>query len=308
MTAGSPERVATVRRFNRFYTKHLGVLHESWLDTPFSLTEARVIYELSRRQRATATEIGNVLGLDAGYLSRLLRSFEQQKLIARTPSPEDARQSILSLTTKGRAAYRPLERHTLDQVGGSLAKLPVTDQHRLVAAMGTIENLLGAKGSERTYRLRAPRYGDFGWIVSRHAQLYAQEYGWTEPFEGLCAQIVADYVNKHDPKKERCWIAELNGENVGAVMLVRDDQPGIARIRLLLVDPAARGLGIGKQLTGECVRFARKAGYRSVTLWTHRILTAARKIYQNAGFSLTASEKRRSWSKDVVAEFWDLKF
>jgi DNA-binding MarR family transcriptional regulator/ribosomal protein S18 acetylase RimI-like enzyme len=308
MTAASPERVATVRHFNRFYTKHLGVLQESWLDTPFSLTEARVIYELSRRQRATATEIGNALGLDAGYLSRLLRSFEKQKLIARTLSPEDARQSILSLTTKGRAAYRPLERHTLDQVGGSLAKLSVTDQHRLVAAMGTIENLLGAKDSERTYRLRVPRYGDFGWIVSRHAQLYAQEYGWTEPFEGLCAQIVADYVNEHDRKKERCWIAELNGENVGAVMLVRDAKPGIARIRLLLVDPAARGLGIGKQLTDECVRFARNAGYRGVTLWTHSILTAARKIYENAGFTLTASEKRRSWSKDVVAEFWDLKF
>jgi DNA-binding MarR family transcriptional regulator/GNAT superfamily N-acetyltransferase len=303
------DHVAAVRRFNRFYTQHLGVLQEDWLDTPFSLTEARVLYELSRRKQATASEIGAALGLDAGYLSRLLRSFETKKLIDRKPSPDDARQSFLALTTKGRAAFKPLEKHTLDQVGGTLKKLPPGERQRLVAAMGTIEHLLGAKIDDTPpYILRAPRHGDFGWIVSRHAELYAQEYGWTAPFEGLCAQIVADYVNKHDPKKERCWIAELNGENVGCIMLVKDDKPGIARIRLLLVDPAGRGLGLGKRLTQECIAFARKAGYRGVTLWTHSILTAARKIYQNAGFTLTRTEKHKSWGKPVVSEHWDLKF
>ena len=314
MAAVHDQRVAQkniddVRRFNRFYTQHLGVLREDWLDSPFSLTEARVLYELTRRDKLTATEIGAELGLDAGYLSRLLRSFEKQGLIARSPSPVDARQNFVSLTAKGRTAFRPLERHTLDQVGSSLARLSAIDRHRLIAAMGTIGNLFGAKpDGKRAYSLRAPRHGDFGWIVSRHAELYAQEYGWTDPFEGLCAQIVAEYANKHDPKKERCWIAELNGENVGSVMLVKDDQPGIARIRLLLVDPTARGLGLGKRLTGECVHFARKAGYRGITLWTHRVLTAARHIYEQAGFRLMRSEKHKSWGKPVVSEHWDLKF
>ncbi|MGI8525207.1 MAG: MarR family winged helix-turn-helix transcriptional regulator, partial [Pseudolabrys sp.] len=222
MTVVSPERVAAVRRFNRFYTQHLGVLQEDWLDTPFSLTEARVLYELSRRKKATATEIGSELGLDAGYLSRLLRSFEKKKLITRVPSPDDARQSLIALTANGRKAFKPLDQHSQDQVSGTLARLSATDQHRLVVALGTVENLLEAiPAEERKYILRAPRRGDFGWIVTRHAELYAQECGWTEPFEGLCAQIVADYLNKHDQKKERAWIAELNGENVGCVMLVK---------------------------------------------------------------------------------------
>lgn len=308
MTSASPERVAAVRRFNRFYTKHLGVLQEEWLNSPFSLTEARVLYELTQHPHLTATAIGGALALDAGYLSRLLRDFEKKGLIARKAAAGDARQSLISLTGKGRSAFKPLERSSQDQVGGALAALSVTDQHRLVAAMGTVENLLRIEDGERRYRLRAPRHGDFGWIVSRHAELYAQEYGWVEPFEGLCAQIVADYANKLDPKKERCWIAELNGENVGCVMLVKDDKPGIARVRLLLVDPAARGLGLGARLVDECVKFARKAGYRGVTLWTHSVLSAARHVYEKAGFTLTGSEKRKSWSQDVVAEFWDLKF
>lgn len=307
--ATQADNIAAVRRFNRFYTQRLGVLQEAWLDSPFTLTEARVLYELTQRDEATATDIGTELGLDAGYLSRLLRSFEKQGLITRRPSAEDARQSFLSLTAKGRKAFRPLEEKSLAQVGGSLDPLSLIDQRRLLAAMGTIMNLLDRReDTSREATLRGPRHGDFGWIVSRHAELYAQEYGWTEPFEGLCAQIVADYVNKLDPKKERCWIAELNGAPVGCVMLVKDDKPGIARVRLLIVDPAARGLGLGKRLTHECIRFARKSGYRGVTLWTHSVLTAARHVYEQAGFTLTASEKRHTWGKDVVAEFWDLKF
>jgi DNA-binding MarR family transcriptional regulator/GNAT superfamily N-acetyltransferase len=304
---GAPGHIADVRRFNRFYTKHLGVLQEDWLDSDFSLTQARVLYELTRRAQRTATEIGAALGLDAGYLSRLLRSFEKKGLIARRASPGDARQSLVSLTAKGHAAFRPLERNSQSQVGSTLRQLAPADRHRLVAAMGTIGNLLDPDArQDRSYTLRAPRHGDFGWIVSRHAELYAQEYGWVEPFEGLCAGIVADYVNKHDPKKERCWIAELNGENVGCVMLVKDDKPGIARIRLLLVDPAARGRGLGKRLTGECVSFARERGYQSITLWTHQVLTAARHIYAGAGFRLTSSEARKSFGQDVVSEYWDL--
>lgn len=304
--------VAAVRRFNRFYTQRLGVLQEAWLDSPFTLTEARVLYELTQRAEATATDIGTELGLDAGYLSRLLRSFEKQGLIARRPSPDDARQSLVSLTPKGRKAFRPLEERSMKEVGASLLPLSPGDQRRLVAAMGTITNLLDqgrgqGGGKPREATLRAPRIGDFGWIVSRHGELYAQEYGWTEPFEGLCAQIVADYVNKLDAKKERCWIAELNGAPVGSVMLVKDDKPGIARIRLLIVDPSARGLGLGKRLTAECIRFARKSGYRGITLWTHSVLTAARAVYEKAGFTLTSGEKRHTWGKDVVAEFWDMK-
>ncbi|MBV9555938.1 MAG: MarR family transcriptional regulator [Pseudolabrys sp.] len=305
--SASADRIATVRRFNRFYTKHLGVLQEDWLDSPFSLTEARVLYELTQRDGMTATAIGTTLGLDAGYLSRLLQSFQKRGLISRRPSPDDARQSLVSITATGRKAFAPLDRDSQNSVGGTLSKLSAADQHRLTAAMGTIENLIGGLTEDRKYTLRGPRHGDFGWIVSRHAELYAQEYGWVEPFEGLCAGIVADYVNKYDPKKERCWIAELNGENVGCVMLVKDDKPGIARIRLLLVDPAARGLGLGARLVDECVKFSRKAGYRGITLWTHSILSAARHVYEKAGFILTGSEKRKSWSQDVVAEFWDLK-
>jgi ribosomal protein S18 acetylase RimI-like enzyme len=188
-----------------------------------------------------------------------------------------------------------------------LAKLDADDQDRLVGAMATIEQLLGADAAtEPSVVLRAPKHGDFGWIVSRHAEIYAQEYGWGDPFEGLCAQIVADFVNNYDDKHERCWIAEMNGENVGCVMLVKDKEPGTARIRLLLVDPKGRGLGLGAQLTDACVQFAREAGYKKITLWTHSILTAARHIYEKAGFTLTSSEKRHTWSKDVVAEFWDM--
>jgi DNA-binding MarR family transcriptional regulator/N-acetylglutamate synthase-like GNAT family acetyltransferase len=312
MTAVSPQRIGAVRRFNRFYTRQIGVLRKTYLDSPYSLGEMRVLYEIAQGCKLgdgiTASAIGRALDLDAGYLSRVLRNFEKRGLLARKPSAEDARQSHLTLTARGRKAFAPAEERSQRDVAAMLGKLRTDDQAMLIAAMQTIENLLAGDPEAklpRDYILRAPKPGDIGWIVARHAEVYAQEYGWTEPFEGLCAQIVADFANKNDPACERCWIAEINGDNVGTVMLVKDSEE-VARIRLLLVDPKGRGLGLGTRLVDECVRFARAAGYKKITLWTHSILTAARHVYEKAGFTLTSSEKRHSWSKDVVAEYWDL--
>ena len=313
MTSAGPaqQHIAAVRRFNRFYTRQIGVLRKTYLDSPYSLGEMRVLYEIAHREAVTAKDIGRALDLDAGYLSRILRNFEKRGLIARKASEKDARQSHLSLTARGRQAFDPAEKRSQRDVADTLARLKPVDQSQLIAAMQTIENLLGAPGeltpATPDVVLRAPRFGDFGWIVSRHAELYAQEYGWGEPFEGLCAQIVADFVNNYDPKLERCWIAEINGENVGCVMVVKDELPGVARLRLLLVDPKARGLKLGTRLVDECVNFARKSGSRKMTLWTHSILAAARRTYEKAGFTLTSSEPRHTWGKDVVAEFWDLE-
>jgi len=306
VAAQNHQRIAAVRRFNRFYTRQLGLLRKTYLDSPYSLGEMRVLYEIAHGKDPTASDIARALDLDAGYLSRVLRNFEKRGLVIRTASERDARQSHLALTARGRQAFKPAEQRSQREVADTLTALKPDQQAQLIAAMTTIESLLGGDvASGRSYTLRAPRSGDLGWIVTRHAQLYAQEYGWTEPFEGLCAQIVADFDNTFDPKLERCWIAEMNGENVGCVMLVKD-KPGVARLRLLLVDPKARGLGIGQRLVDECVRFARKVGYKKITLWTHSVLTAARYIYENAGFTLTSSEKKHSWGKDVVAEYWDL--
>jgi DNA-binding MarR family transcriptional regulator/GNAT superfamily N-acetyltransferase len=301
------QRTGAVRRFNRFYTRQIGVLRKTYLDSPYSLGEMRVLYEIAHGDGVTARDIGRALDLDAGYLSRVLRNFENRGLISRTASTDDARQSHLSLTALGTKTFAPAEERSQRDVSAMLGKLNAEQQTQLIAAMQTIESLLGeVPRAKPSYTLREPRHGDFGWIVLRHAELYAQEYGWGAPFEGLCAQIVADFVNNYDSKLERCWIAELNGENVGCVMLVQD-APDIARLRLLLVDPKARGLGLGQRLTDECVTFARKARYKKVTLWTHSTLTAARHVYEKTGFTLTASEKRHCWGKDVVAEFWDLE-
>jgi len=301
------QRTGAVRRFNRFYTRQIGVLRKNYLDSPYSLGEMRVLYELAHGGATTASDIGRALDLDAGYLSRVLRSFEKRGLISRKTSRVDARQSHIALTARGAKVFAPFEKRSQDFVGGMLGKLEPDDQARLVAAMSTIETLLGepVATAKSSYILREPRHGDFGWIVSRHAVLYAQEYNWGDPFEGLCAQIVADFVNNFDAKIERCWIAEMNGENVGCVMLVKD-APGVARLRLLLVEPKARGIGLGQRLVDECVKFAREAGYKRVTLWTHSVLFAARRAYEKAGFTLTSSEKKRSWGEDVVAEYWDL--
>ena len=312
MTAAARD-IAAVRRFNRFYTRQIGVLRKTYLDSPYTLGEMRVLYELAQSTKLggalTASDIARALELDAGYLSRLLRKFEKRGLISRKTAREDARRSHLALTARGAKMFAPFEQRSQAQVGDMLGKLPPSEQDKLVGAMQTIERLLEADpapADRPSYTLRAPRIGDYGWIVSRHGELYAQEYKWTEPFEGLCAQIVADFANDHDPKRERCWIAELDGENVGCVMLVKDDAPGVARVRLLLVDPKARGLNLGTRLVEECVRFARAAGYKKITLWTHSVLTAARHIYEKAGFTLTSSEKKHSWGQDVVAEYWDL--
>jgi DNA-binding MarR family transcriptional regulator/GNAT superfamily N-acetyltransferase len=304
--------VVAVRRFNRFYTRQIGVLRKTFLDSPYSLGEARVLHEIASRRAPTASDIARVLDLDAGYLSRLLRKFERRGLVRRTASPRDARQSHLSLSPRGRRAYAPLERRSQRDAALMLAPLVPAARSRLIGAMQTIETLLGSDAAEQpsgregdSYILRAPRPGDFGWIVRRHAELYAREYGWTEPFEGLCAQIVADFANDHDKKRERCWIAEMDGEPVGCVFLVKDSAK-VARVRLLLVDPKARGLGLGARLVAECMRFARRAGYAKITLWTHSVLTAARHVYQKAGFRLTGTERHRSWGRPVTSEFYDL--
>jgi DNA-binding MarR family transcriptional regulator/GNAT superfamily N-acetyltransferase len=304
---GRDERIAAVRQFNRFYTQSIGVLQAAWLDSPFSLTEARVLYEIRARTGATATDVGRDLDLDAGYLSRILRRFNKQGLIRKEISAADARQSLLSLTPRGRKAFAPLEARTLQQVGAMLGKLTEAQQADLVSALRTAETLMSNRvTTAANVVLRELQPGDLGWMVTRHGILYAREYGWAGNFEGVCAQIVADFVTKLDPQRERCWIAELDRSNVGCVMLVKDDKPGVARLRLLLVEPSARGLGIGARLTAEALDFARACGYRRVTLWTHSVLTAARHIYAQAGFTLTSSEAKRSFGCDVVSEHWDL--
>jgi DNA-binding MarR family transcriptional regulator/GNAT superfamily N-acetyltransferase len=304
------DKVAAVRRFNRFYTRQIGVLRKNFLDSPYSLGEARVLYEMASDHSPTASDIARSLGLDAGYLSRVLRNFHKRGLIEKTTSPNDGRQSHLRLSARGKKSFAPLEARSQRAAAAMLEQLVLADRARLVAAMDTIRRLLGGaankKARQRNYILRPPRPGDFGWIVKRHAELYAQEYGWREPFEGLCAQIVADFVNKYDAARERCWIAELDGENAGTIMLVNDGG-GVARLRLLLVEPNARGLGIGARLTDEAIRFARDAGYHKITLWTHSILAAARHTYEKAGFTLTGTEEHQSWGQPVVSEFWDLK-
>jgi len=308
----SQQTIAAVRRFNRFYTRQIGVLRKNYLGSPYSLAEMRVLYELAQNEKLTASDIARTLDLDMGYLSRLLRNFEKRGLINRKTSMSDARQSHLTLTARGRKMFAPMEQRSQQYAASMLASLDDAQQEQIVSAMNAIETLLagapaGKADARPAYTLREPRVGDFGWIVSRHAELYLREYGWADPFEGLCAQIVADYVNNFDPEREHCWIAELNGENVGCIMLVKDEQPNVARLRLLLVDPKARGLGLGTRLVDECVRFARSKGYAKITLWTHSALSAARHVYEGAGFKLTSSEPRHSWGKDVVAEFWDLE-
>jgi DNA-binding MarR family transcriptional regulator/GNAT superfamily N-acetyltransferase len=311
MTARStPQRIAALRRFNRFYTRQIGVLRRTYLDSSYALGELRVLYEIAHGNAPTATDIARALDFDPGYLSRILRDFEKRRLITRRTSAKDARQSHLALTGHGRRVFAPLEQRTQLQAGAMLGKLSAAEQARLTAAMATIEDLIerrpkAAAPRDKGYILRAPKPGDFGWMVARHAELYAKEYGWIAPFEGLCAQIVADFATDNDPKRERCWIAQMNGENVGCVMLVKD-KGEVARVRLLLVDPKARGRGLGARLIDECVAFARRAGYKKITLWTHSVLTAARHIYQQAGFKLMRTEKHRSWSKPVVSEHWDL--
>ena len=299
-------RVAAVRRFNRLYTKQIGLLHDGYLESPFSLTEVRVLYELAHREKPTATELGRDLGVDAGYLSRILRGFEGRGLIHRMPSQSDGRQTLLALTAKGRKAFAPLQARSQEEIGAMLGRLSPAEQQRVLQAMQTLEDLLGAqRGQKAPYLLRPHQPGDMGWVVHRHGVVYAQEYGWDERFEALVASIVAKFIERYDPKKERAWIAEKDGEIVGSVFLVKQSTT-VAQLRLLLVEPKARGLGIGARLVDECVRFARHAGYRKITLWTNSVLRAARRIYQAAGFRLVGKERHQSFGHDLVGETWDL--
>lgn len=300
------QRVAIVRRFNRFYTKQIGVLTDAYLQSPFSVTEARVVYELAHHEQSTATELGAELGLDAGHLSRILRDLKKRKLLDKQPSATDGRQSVLRLTEKGQGAFATINTRSHSDIEAMLNKLSAEDQNRLVEAMGTIERLLGAQPEHKVpYILRLHQPGDMGWVVHRHGALYSEEYKWDEQFEGLVAEIVAKFIKHYDPKRERCWIAEKDGETVGSVFLVKKSKT-VAKLRLLLVEPKARGLGIGARLVDECVRFARQAGYQKIVLWTNSILGAARHIYEKAGFHLVESEPHHSFGHDLVGETWEL--
>jgi len=299
-------RIEAVRRFNRFYTRRLNLLQEGRLYSPYSLAEARVLYELAHRKGLTASTLGGELGLDPGYLSRILRSFRRRGLVARERSSSDARRSLLSLTAAGRKAFAPLEARSRRELWSLLGGLSDERQARFVAAISAAEGALAdSDGAKAPYLLRQHRPGDFGWIIGRHGALYAREYRWDGSFEALVAEIAAHFIRNYDPKCERCWIAEKDGVNVGSVMLVRKSKT-VAKLRLLLVEPEARGLGIGARLVEECIRFAREAGYRKITLWTNSILTAARHIYERAGFVLTQSEAHRSFGHDLVGETWEL--
>jgi DNA-binding MarR family transcriptional regulator/N-acetylglutamate synthase-like GNAT family acetyltransferase len=301
------DQVSAVRAFNRFYTRKLGVLDQQLLKSPFSLSEARVLYELAHRDNPAAKEIGIELGLDPGYLSRIVQSFDERGLITRTPLPSDRRQYRLSLTAKGRQAFAKLDRSSHEDVADMLAALPRGDGERLIEAMATIERVLGLPRVSRSAAiLREPRPGDMGWVVQSHGSLYASEYGFDSSFEGLVAEIAAKFLASFDASRERCWIADIDGAQVGSVFLVRDSD-GVAKLRLLLVDPAGRGQGLGRRLVGECIAFARACGYRKITLWTQSILLAARKIYQDAGFVLVTSEPHRSFGQSLIGETWELK-
>jgi DNA-binding MarR family transcriptional regulator/GNAT superfamily N-acetyltransferase len=302
------DRIQTMRRFNRFYTRQIGALNEHLLESEFSLTEARVLYELAHRDKLTATELCNELALDPGYVSRMLRHFEKKGLLARHESAADARQALLSLTAEGRKAFAPLDVRSREQVGAILGKLSPLRQKRLLEAMHVIEEQLNAKPETKSpYLLRSHRPGDMGWVVHRHGVLYSQEYGYDERFEALVAEIVADFVQKFDPKRDACWMAEKDGEVVGSIFLVKKSRT-VAKLRLLLVEPSARGMGIGKRLIEECVRFARQAGYKKIALWTQTELPAARHLYKQAGFALAGEKRHDSWGrKGLVAETWELK-
>ena len=297
--------VDAMRRFNRFYTKQIGVLHEGLLGSQFSLTEVRVLYELAHREIPTAAALAKELDLDPGYLSRILRRFETRRLVGKCASTIDARQSLLSLTPRGRKVFAPLNARSHREVAAMLGALSATEQRHLLSAMATIERLLGARPAPQVpYLLRPHQPGDMGWIIHRHGALYAQEYGWDERFEALVAEIAAHFIQHLDSKCERCWIAERDGNIVGSVFLVKKSKT-VAQLRLLLVEPAARGLGIGARLIDECTRFARAASYQRIRLWTNSLLLAARTIYTKAGYRMLASEPHHSFGHALVGEVWE---
>ena len=298
--------IAQVRQFNRFYTRQIGALNRGFLESKFSLTDVRVLYELRHRDRTTASVLGQELFLDAAYLSRILREFERKGLLVKTPSRADARQTILRLSAKGRRVFDDIEARQQLAVTDMLRHLPTDDQRLIVRSMQEIERLLEDKRSaDAPYRLRELRPGDIGWITHRHGVLYHEEYGWDETFEALVAEIVADYVQHRDAQRENCWVAEYDGAIAGSIFCVKKSK-AVAKLRLLYVEPSARHLGIGTRLVDECIQFARQAGYRKLTLWTQSLLGAARRVYERAGFHLVAEEPHHSFGADLVAQTWEL--
>lgn len=304
------QAIGAYRRFTRFYTRILGLLGEELLKGGRSLTEARVLYELGAAGRSGASEIAAELNLDPGYLSRVLRKLEKERLLSRAPSPNDARHSVLRLTRKGKATFAALDRFSNEQARGALTQLTPVECSAVVRSMQAIEEALAPNEPARApFILRPHRPGDMGWVVSRQSLLYAQEYGWDGTYEALAARVVADFIDNFDPRRERCWIAERNGEPLGAIFLVRHpEQQGTAKLRLLHVEASARGMGLGRALVGECVAFARTAGYEKMTLWTQSILHAAHRIYQQAGFKLVGEKPHHSFGKDLVGQTWELEF
>jgi DNA-binding MarR family transcriptional regulator/predicted GNAT family acetyltransferase len=306
MMGAGDEAAAAVRAFTRFYTRQTELLNEGLLGSGFSLAEARVLYELANAAEITAGDLVRDLGMDPGYLSRIVKRFESSGLVSRTPHPEDARRARLVLTETGRAAFLPLDGASREQVGRMLSRLSEWEVARLLRAMAQIQRLLAPAGGDTApFTLRGHRPGDMGWVTHRHAVLYAAEYGFDETFEALVAEITAGFVRSFDPARERCWIAHRGGEILGSIFCVRESDEA-AKLRLLYVEPDARGLGVGRRLVEECIAFARGAGYRTLTLWTNDILVAARRIYREAGFELVAEDRHHSFGQDLVGQNWSL--
>ena len=306
MSAADP--VAAVRRFNRFYTRAIGVLEKGYLGTDYTLAEGRVLYEIATSDGVTAKRIGEITGLDAGYLSRIVGRFERDGVVARERSASDGRSATLRLTPHGQTVFAPFDDRSARMVEGLIGRLSAPARSRLTGALAEIEALLDAPPPE-TVTLRPHRPGDMGWVVERHAMVYGREYGWGEKIEAVTAHIVADFLDNFDPARARCWIAERGGERVGCVFLVPDEEggdPAVARLRLLLLEPSARGTGLGRRLVTECIAFARSAGYRDVVLWTHAVLAAARGIYAAAGFKLERTWTHDEFGVEEVSETWRL--
>jgi DNA-binding MarR family transcriptional regulator/GNAT superfamily N-acetyltransferase len=297
------DEVAAVRAFNRFYTRLIGVLGEAVVDSPYSLTEARVLFELAQASESEVVELRSRLQLDAGYLSRIVARFESDGLVGRSRSPEDGRRVVLRLTDDGRAAFASIDRRSAAEIGALLDRLDATGRRRLLGAMRTIESLFADRSAVANYVLRPPEPGDLGWMVERHGARYAAEYGWNDEFEAFVAGTVASYVAGRDPGREAVWIAEVDGERAGCVGCVRDDDE-TARLRWLLVEPSARGSGIGARLVDECLRFARRAGYRRITLWTYDVLADARRIYERAGFTPDDQRPEHAFGHHLTQQNW----
>jgi DNA-binding MarR family transcriptional regulator/predicted N-acetyltransferase YhbS len=298
--------IAAIRAFNRFYTARIGALRDGLLATAHPLPEARVLFELGQREATDVPDLRRTLELDGGYVSRLLARLEEQGLVARERSPGDARRQRVALTGAGRDAYATLDRRSAAEIAALLDGLPADDRDRLRAALETARGILEAAPRPRAFALRGLRPGDYGWVVQRHGALYAEEHGWDETFEALVARVVADYAHDHDPRREAGWIAEASGRPVGSIFCMRRDER-TAQLRLLLVEPGARGLGVGGALVDECVRFARAAGYARLVLWTNDVLAGARRLYERAGFELVHAEAHRGFGHDLVGEDWALE-